>query len=472
LNTYDAVIIGAGPGGYVAGIRLGQLGKKALVVDREKPGGVCLNVGCIPSKALINASKLYDKMQHGAELGLLADNVRVDMEKLQAWKDGLVAKLTGGVRTLLKVNGCDYLNGRAQVAGRTTVKVEGQGSDAGKDLVLETGAIVIATGSRPAAIPGFVFGEGPVVDSTGALALREVPARLVVLGGGYIGMEIGTLYAKLGSHVTIVEALGTVLPGTDPDLVSVVTRKLKKMGVEVLTSATATGWRQEDGHAVVSINKEGAVTERAADTILVAVGRRPNTEGLGLEEAGVRVERGFIPVNDRLETNVPGLYAIGDVAGQPMLAHKASTEAEVVASVIAGKPASMAATVIPSVIFTDPEIASAGLSEEEAKKATPATGQKIKVGKFPFAALGRALANQDTDGFAKVLIDQETGKMLGVHVVGNGAGDMIAEAALALEMGAQADDVAMTIHAHPTLPEAIREAVLAAKGEAVHIQNR
>ncbi len=464
----DAVVIGAGPGGYVAGIRLGQLKKKALVVEKEKPGGVCLNVGCIPSKALINAAKLYDKMKHGAEMGLLADGVRVDLPRMQAWKDEVVGKLTGGVRALLKANGCEYRTGSARVISRGAVEIAGQGADAGSKTVVETNAVVIATGSRPVAIPGFAFDGKLVIDSTGALALREVPGRLVVIGAGYIGLEIGTMYAKLGSRVTVVEALPSILPGTDPELAQIVARKLKKMGVEVFTGAKAQSWAQNGDQAVVTVDAPGGAVQLEADKVLVAVGRRPNSEGLGLEEAGVRMDGGFIPVDRRMQTNVPGIYAIGDVAGQPMLAHKASKEAEVVAEVIAGIPAQMDARVIPSVIFTDPEIASAGLTADEAERR----GRKVKVGKFPFAALGRAIANHDTDGFAKVVVDAETTEVLGLHVVGNGAGDVIAEAALAIEMAALADDIGLTVHAHPTLPEAIMEAAKAAKGEAVHIQNR
>ena len=464
----DALVIGAGPGGYVAGIRLGQLGKKALVVEREKPGGICLNVGCIPSKALINAAKLYDKVKHGADLGILADNLRVDMIRMQTWKEDVVGKLTGGVRTLLKANGCDYRQGTARLTGPKTVEVEGQGADAGKKYLVEAGSIILATGSRPIEIPGFKFDGNRIVDSTGALAFRDVPARLVVIGGGYIGLEIGTLYAKLGAKVTVVEALPAILPGTDPELAQIVARRLKKMGVEVLTGAKAKAWTDKGDHAVVQVETAKGEITIDADKVLVAVGRRPNSENLGLEAAGVVVDKGFVPVDRRQRTNVPHIFAIGDVAGQPMLAHKASKEAEVAAEIIAGHKAEMDAKAIPAVIFTDPEIASAGLSAEEAEKR----GRKIKIGKFPFVALGRAIANADTEGFVKVVIDAGSHEVLGIHVVGNGAPDVIAEAALAIEMGALAEDVGLTIHAHPTLPEAIMEACKASLGEAIHVHNR
>jgi dihydrolipoamide dehydrogenase len=460
----EALVIGAGPGGYVAGIRLGQLGKKALVIEKDKPGGICLNVGCIPSKALINASKTFDKIRHAADIGILADNPRVDMTKMQSWKCDVVAKLTGGVRTLLKSNGCDYLTGVAKLVSRNKVEVTG----AEGKTTIEADHIVIATGSRPIEIPGFKFDGNRIVDSTGALDFAAVPEKLVVIGGGYIGIEIGTLYAKLGSKVTVVEALPNILTGNDLEIVQLVSRKLKKLGVEVLTGAKAKSWAEKNGRAQVTLDFGGKDTVIEADKVLVAVGRRPNSDGLGLEEVGVKVERGFITVDKQLRTNVPGIYAIGDVAGQPMLAHKASHEAEVVAEVIAGHKAEMDVRVIPAVIFSDPEVASAGLSAEEADKR----GRKVKIGKFPFAALGRAIANADTDGFVKVVIDADTKEVLGIHVVGNGASDVIAEAALAIEMGAVADDLSLTIHAHPTIPEAIMEAAKASLGEAIHIVNR
>jgi dihydrolipoamide dehydrogenase len=461
----EALVIGAGPGGYVAGIRLGQLKKKAMVVERDKPGGICLNVGCIPSKALINAAKYYDKLRHGADIGILADNLRVDMGKMQTWKGEVVTKLTSGVRTLLKANGCDYRTGVAKLTSRNTVELTEKD---GKVTTIQADNIVLATGSRPIEIPGFKFDGNRVVDSTGALDFAGVPERFVVIGGGYIGIEIGTLYAKLGAKVTVVEALPAILPGNDPEIVQLVARKLKKLGVEVMTGAKAKSWVEKGGRAVLTVEVDGKEATLDADKVLVAVGRRPNVEGLGLEAVGVKVERGFVTVDKRQRTNVPGVYAIGDVAGQPMLAHKASREAEVVAEVIAGHKSEFDVRCIPAVIFSDPEVATAGISADEAT----AKGRKVKVGKFPFVALGRAIANADTDGFVKVVIDAETHEVLGIHVVGNGASDIIAEAALAIEMGALADDISLTIHAHPTLPEAIMEAAKASLGEAIHIQNR
>jgi dihydrolipoyl dehydrogenase len=471
-QRFDAVVIGAGPGGYPAGIRLGQLEVKTCVVEREYMGGVCLNVGCIPSKSVIHAAKLFDKMSHADDLGIgIASKPTLDMTKLQAWKSGVVNKLTSGVRTLLKGNGAEIVMGSARLGtpGPDGHRVEVTGSD-GTKTTLVTKNVVIATGSRPTQIPGFQVDQQRIIDSTGALALDAVPPRLVVIGGGYIGLELGMVYAKFGSKVTVVEALPSILASMDKDCVAVVARKLRRMGVEVMTKAKARGWEDKGDRAVLTVELEDGKTATIdADKILLSVGRRPNSEDLGLDAVGVVVDpRGYIPVDDQLRTNVPGIYAIGDVVGGMMLAHKATKEGEVVAEVIAGHKAAFDVRTIPAVVFTDPEIASTGLTEEEAR----ARGHEVKTGKFPFAALGRALSVNDTDGFAKVVIDAKSGEILGVHIVGNGASDMIAEAALAIEMGAVAEDVALTIHAHPTMPEALKEAAAAALGEAVHIINR
>jgi dihydrolipoamide dehydrogenase len=458
----QALVIGAGPGGYPCGIRLGQLKVPTIVIERDRPGGVCLNVGCIPSKALIQAAKQLDKMRHGAELGLVCDNPRVDMPRLIDWKDGVVAKLTGGVKQLLKANGAEYRTGEAKLVSPNEVEI----TDAKGRVRIQARSIVIATGSRPIEIPGFKYDEQRVLSSTGALALREVPGRMVVIGGGYIGLELGMMYAKLGTKVAVIEATPNLLPGTDPELVQVVARKMKKLGIEVQLEAKAKG---DDGRAVTIVTKDGAEARLDADKVLVTVGRRPNSEGLGLEGVGVAVDaRGFIRVDERMRTSVQGIYAIGDVAGQPMLAHKATKEGEVCAEVIAGRAAAMDVRAIPAVIFTDPEIASVGLSEPEAR----AQGRDVLIGKFPMAALGRALSMAETDGFAKIVVDRASKQVLGVHIVGAGASDLVSEGALALEMGSQVEDLALTIHPHPTLPESIMEAAKAALGEAIHIVNR
>jgi len=465
------VVIGSGPGGYPCGIRLGQLGVKTIVVEKENPGGVCLNVGCIPSKALIHAAKMYEKASGKlGEMGIeIASKPTVDMKKMQAWKSGVVSKLTGGVKQLLKANGAELVVGTAKLEapGPDGHRVVVDGKDGKKTIIAKN--VVLATGSRPFVIPGFDPDGKHVIDSTGALALDHVPERMVVIGGGYIGLELGMVYAKLGTKVSVVEAMGSILSGMDPDCVGVVARKLKKMGVEVLTEAKAKGWEAKNGRAVVIADHKGQEVRIDADKILVSVGRRPNSENLGLEAAGVKVDgRGYVPADAQLRTNVAGIYAIGDLNGGMLLAHKATKEGEICAEVIAGHKAAFDVRTIPAVVFTDPEVASAGMTEKEAKDA----GHGVKVGKFPFAALGRALSVNDTDGFCKVIADAKTDEVLGVHIVGNGASDLISECALAIEMGAVLRDLALTIHPHPTLSEAIMEASAAALGEAIHVVNR
>ncbi len=468
-TTTQAIVIGSGPGGYVCAIRLAQLGVKTVVVELGELGGVCLNVGCIPSKALITASKHYQATgKKLAEMGILVDGARVEMGTMQAWKAGVVKKLTSGVGTLLKGNGVTVVRGKARFVAADTLEVT---DPSGATQRLQAPAIVVATGSRPTPIPAFPVDQEHVLDSTGALALSEVPKRLVVIGGGYIGLELGGVFARLGAQVTVLELMPQLLPGFDLDLVRPVEKGLKKAGAEVLTETRAVSWRKaDDGNGLsVTVQVKDVTRELRCDKILVTVGRRPNSDGLGLESLGVDIDRGgFIKVDSRLETSVPGVYAIGDVAGNPMLAHKASKEGEVVAEVIAGKPSVWDVRGIPAVVFTDPEIATVGLTEAEAK----AKGHTVRVGKVPFAGLGRAMTTGETEGFARVVADAKTHALLGVQIVGPEASDLIAEAGLALEMGAYADDVGLTIHAHPTLAEAVMEAAKAATGEAIHLMNR
>jgi len=471
-QRFDAVVIGAGPGGYPAAIRLGQLKVKTAIIEREYMGGVCLNVGCIPSKAVIHAAKMFDKMGHADELGItISGKPTLDMKKLQTWKGGVVNKLTSGVRTLLKGNGVEVIDGSAKLekSGPDGHRITVTGKNGTQTIVAKN--VVLATGSRPFEIPGFKIDQNRIIDSTGALALDHVPQRMIVIGGGYIGLELGMVYAKFGSKVTVVEALPRVLASMDKDCVAVVERKLKKMGIEVLANTKAKSWEDKGDRAVLTVElQDGKTATIDADKILVSVGRRPNSENLGLEAAGVTVDkRGFVVADDHLRTNIPGIYAIGDLIGGMMLAHKATHEGEVVAEILAGHNAAFDVRTIPAVVFTDPEIASTGLTEDEAKAKGHA---QLKVGKFPFAALGRALSVNDTEGFAKVVVDGKTGELLGLHIVGNGAGDLISEGALAIEMGAVADDLRLTIHPHPTLSEAVMEAAAAALGEAVHIINR
>jgi dihydrolipoamide dehydrogenase len=472
-QRFDAVVIGAGPGGYPAAIRLGQLKVKTAIIEREYWGGVCLNVGCIPSKAVIHAAKMYEKMGHADDIGIVInEKPTMDMKKLQTWKGGVVQKLTSGVRTLLKGNGVTIIDGTAKLeksgpdGHRITVKTK-----TGDETIIAKN-IVLATGSRPIEIPGFkVDNASRVIDSTGALALDHVPQRMVVIGGGYIGLELGMVYAKFGTKVTVVEAMPRLLGTMDKDCVAVVERKLKKMGVEVMLNTKAKSWEDKGDRAVLTVElADGKTATVDTDKILLSIGRRPNSENLGLDAAGVALDkRGYVVANDQLKTNVGGIYAIGDLIGGMMLAHKATKEGEIVAEIIAGHKAAFDVRTIPAVVFTDPEIAVTGLTEDEAK----AKGHtNLKIGKFPFAALGRALSVNDTEGFVKTIADGKTGEVLGVHIVGNGAADLIAEPTLAIEMGAVVDDLRLTIHAHPTLAEGLMESAAAALGEAIHIINK
>ena len=463
-HDYQAIVIGAGPAGYPCAIRLGQLGIKTLIVEKRNWGGVCLNVGCIPSKALITAAKRFEEIQHANSMGItVTGDVSVDMEKLQAWKSTIVGKLTGGVSSLLKGNGVDQTIGTATVTGPNSVSIDA--ADGKQTFTADN--IVIATGSSPIEIPGFSYADGPVLDSTKALALTQIPEKLVVIGGGYIGLELGSMLAKLGTAVTVVEMMDQVLPGFDKDVIRIIARKLKKSGVTVLKKAKALGWEQADAGIVVEIETPKGTEQLAADHVLVTVGRRPNSSGLGLHDVGVEFDGQFIKVDDQQRTSVPSIFAVGDVVGQPMLAHKGSHEGEVAAGVIAGHNVRFDAKTIPAVVFTDPEIATAGLDEASAK----ARGE-ILVGKVPFAAIGRALTTGETDGFIKVIVDKASKLVLGVTIVGPHASDLISEAALAVEMCAEALDIGLTIHPHPTLGEGVMEAAKAALGEAIHVMNR
>jgi dihydrolipoamide dehydrogenase len=461
---FQAIVIGAGPGGYPCGIRLGQLGVRTLVVEKENWGGVCLNVGCIPSKALITAAKRVEEIRHSDVMGVMVSgDVSVDMAKMQSWKGSIVAKLTKGVSQLLGANGAERLLGTAKITGPNQVTV----STKDGDKVFTADHIVVATGSRPIEIPGFAFADPPVLDSTKALALAEVPKRLVVIGGGYIGLELTGVFAKLGTEVTVVEMMDTVMPGFDKDAVKVIKRKLKKTGVKVLTKTRALGWEASDDGIVVKVETSKGEEALAADYVLVTVGRFPNGEGLGLQDVGVKMNGRFVATDEQRRTNVPSIFAIGDLAGQPMLAHKATYEGELVAEIIGGHKRVYDARTVPAVVFTDPEIAVAGLDEAAARARGP-----VKVGKVPYGAVGRALTTGDTDGFFKVIVDAEDHQVLGVTICGSHASDLISEAALAIEMYAEALDLGLTIHPHPTLGEGVMEAAKAAIGEAIHVINR
>ncbi|MCM0606532.1 MAG: dihydrolipoyl dehydrogenase [Xanthomonadaceae bacterium] len=464
-QTADVVVLGSGPAGYVCAIRLAQLGKKVTIIDRDELGGVCLNRGCIPSKALIYAGSLVEKIKHADEIGIDVGSVKVNLPKLMKWKDSVVKKLTGGVGGLLKANGVTILAGDAKFTGPKALEVK---SD--KETTTVTfNQIVIATGSRPFSIPGVTIDNKDVLDSTGALHLQSVPKSMLCIGGGYIGLELGTFYAKVGTKVTVVEA-GPVLLGTmDQDLVKVVAKSLDKRGVTVKTGTAVKSVKKDGANVKVVVESGGKSETITVDKVLVTIGRVPNSDGIGLEKTGVKLDsKGFILVNAARQTNVPHIYAIGDIAGQPLLAHKGSKEGMVAAEAIGGMKTTYDILAMPAVIFTDPEIATVGLSDAEAK----AKGFQTQVGVFPFAANGRALSVTESDGFVKVVGDAKTGRLLGVHIVGVEASNLIAEATLAIEMGAQVEDLALTVHAHPTLPEALMEAAEATHGHAIHIFQR
>ncbi len=465
-KTFDAVVIGAGPGGYVAAIRLAQLGKRAALVEKEATlGGVCLNWGCIPSKALIAAANLVEDVRGAAERGIIGE-VRVDLAKLREFKNVVVKKLVGGVAQLEKGNGVEVVRGTGRFVAPNAVEVKSADGDTTR---LEAPAFIVATGARPIEIPGFAFDGKDVWSAKEAIDLPELPKRLVCIGGGVIGMELGTVYAKLGAQVTFVEALPQILTGVDPEAVRLVQKGVRQRGGTVLVNAKAKGWERKGGALAVQIEVDGKAQELPADKILVGVGFRPNSEGLGLEEIGVKLgPKGFPELNEQLRTSVPSIFAIGDLAGPPFLAHKGFKEGEIAAEAIAGMKSARDWVALPAGIFTDPEIGMVGLSEEDARKQ----GYDPIVGKFAFAALGRAIAIQHTEGFVKVVGDRQSKLLLGVTVCGPEAADLIAEPALALEMGAYLEDVALTIHAHPTLPEAFMEACKAALGEAIHALNR
>lgn len=467
-RSFDVVVLGGGPGGYPCAIRLGQLGLKVACVEAEEYGGVCLNWGCIPSKALISTAHQYEKAGKAGEQGISFGSVSLDVAKLQSWKNGIVKKLTGGVRLLLKQNGAEAIEGMGRFLDDKTLEVTRANGD--KLRVSATRGIVVATGSATIQVPGFEFDGKQIIGAREAVSLAEVPKRLAVIGGGVIGLELGMVYQAFGAQLTVIELTPSLLPGVDPDAVKIVERSLTKKGGRVLKQAKAERWeRSADGGVSVVVSVGGATERVDADVVLVAVGMRPRSRGIGLEEVGVKVDaRGFVPTDAQCRTNVPGIFAVGDVSGPPMLAHKATKEGEICAEVIAGKASAKDWVTIPGIIFTDPEIATVGLTEAQAKEQ----GLEVKVGRFPFAALGRAMSIRETDGFVKVLTDEASGRVLGIHIVGPSASDLISEAALALEMVATAEDIALTVHPHPTLGEALMEAAAHSLGHAIHITNR
>ncbi|MCP8616064.1 dihydrolipoyl dehydrogenase [Salirhabdus salicampi] len=457
----DTLVVGAGPGGYVAAIRAAQLGQKVTIVEKGTLGGVCLNVGCIPSKALISASHRYEETQHSEEMGIKAEGVSLDFSKVQKWKESVVNKLTGGVEGLLKGNKVDIVSGEAFFVDKNTAKV----MDEKNSQTYKFKNAILATGSRPIEIPSFKYSDR-VLDSTGALNLKEVPKKLVVIGGGYIGTELGNAYAGFGTEVTILEGSDEILGGFEKQMSSLVKRRLKKKGVNIITKAMAKGVKEKKTGVTVTYEAKGKEEKIDADYVLVTVGRRPNTDELGLEQVGIEMDdRGLIKIDKQCRTNVENIYAIGDIVDGPPLAHKASYEGKIAAEAISGEKSEIDYLGIPAVVFSDPELATVGYSEAEAKEA----GYNVNAAKFPFAANGRALSLNDSDGFVKLVTRKEDGLVIGAQVAGPSASDVIAELGLAIEAGMTAEDIALTIHAHPTLGEVTMEAAEAALGMPIHI---
>jgi dihydrolipoamide dehydrogenase len=467
-DTFDIVIIGGGPGGYVAAIRAAQLGMKTACVEKgERLGGTCLNIGCIPSKALLQSSEKFEEATHSfAAHGVKLAGVALDLPVMMARKDKVVFDLTKGVEFLFRKNKVTWIKGTARITapGKVSVALV----DGGATQELETKSIVIASGSSVIDLPGIKIDEKRIVSSTGALSLAKVQEHFVVVGGGYIGLEMGSVWRRLGAKVTVVEFLDRITPNMDSETGKMLQRVLTKSGFEFKLGTKVVGAKTDKSGVTLTLEPAagGDKTELKADVVLVAIGRQPYTDGLGLQEVGVALDnKQRIVVDAHYQTSIPGIYAIGDVIAGPMLAHKAEDEGTVCVEMIAGMKPSLDYDAIPAVIYTWPEVASVGKTEEELKTA----GVAYKVGKFPFTANSRARTNADTDGFVKILADAATDRVLGIHIIGPDAGTMIAEAALAMEYGASSEDIARTTHAHPTLNEAVKEAALAVDGRPIHI---
>lgn len=462
----DVAVIGAGPGGYPAAIRGAQLGKKVVLIEKHKLGGECLNYGCIPSKALIHTANVVHEAKQAAAWGVTVGDVRVDAAKLQAWKQSVVDKLTNGIATLCKGNNVEVLMGEASFASPSSLDVR---TSSGIETIGFQNAI-IATGGRPSDLPAFRFDGTRIVSTKEALEFTTLPRDFLVIGGGVSGMEIACFTAKLGVRVTVVELLDQLLPGTDPDLVRVLARRVKDLGIAFHVKSQAKGWKLgRTGRTLVDIETPEGAKKLEVDAVLVAVGRKPNTEGLNAGKAGVTLdERGHVTVDRQLRTSNERIFAVGDVIGPPFLAHKATKEGLIAAEVIAGQATEVDYRAMPAAIFTDPEIATVGLTEAEAVER----GHEVKVGKAPFAVIGRALTTGESLGFVKIVMDAATRLLLGAQIVGPGASDLISELTLAIELGASVEDIALTVHPHPTLPEGIMEGAEAALGQAIHVLNR
>ena len=462
MDAFDVIVIGAGPGGYVCALRAAQLGLKVACVEKRATlGGTCLNVGCIPSKALLQSSEAFEEAGHGLQAhGVMVEGVKLDLTRMQARKGEVVAANVKGVEFLFKKNKVTWLKGAASLAGAGRVTVDG--------TEYAAKSIVIATGSESIPLPGVALNGKTIVDSTGGLELDRVPGHLVIIGGGYIGLELGSVWRRLGAEVTVVEFLDRLVPGMDGEIGKTFERVLSKQGIEFRLKTKVTGAQDSGGGVALTVEPAagGAAETLQADVVLVSIGRRPYYEGLGLEQAGVALDdRKRIKTDGHYATNVPGVYAIGDVIDGPMLAHKAEDEGVAMAEILAGQAGHVNYGVIPGVVYTWPEVASIGATEEQLK----ADGVAYKVGKFPFTANGRARAMNMTEGFVKILADTATDRVLGAHIIGPDAGTLIAEIATAMEFGASSEDIARTCHAHPTLSEAVKEAALAVEGRALHI---
>jgi dihydrolipoamide dehydrogenase len=464
-SNLHIAIVGGGPGGYAAAFLAADLGMKVTLIDPElNPGGVCLYRGCIPSKALLHIAKLIDETRHAKNWGIDYSDPRIDLSRLRSWKDSVIKKLTGGLGQLSKQRKVEYIQGSAAFENSNTLRVS---RTSGGEDSLTFDRVVIATGSRPAIIPSLKLDTPRMMDSTSALDLSEVPGTLLVLGGGYIGLELGTVYAALGSKVSIVEMLPGLLPGADRDLVLPLHKRMEKIFDSILLNTTVAAVKEEaNGIRVTFDGPEVKEREKLFDKVLVSVGRKPNSEIPGFEKTQIKVgQRGFIQVNRQLQTDDPAIYAIGDVVGEPMLAHKASHEGRTAVEAIAGHKVAFEPNAIPAVVFTDPEIAWCGLTETQAQKE----GREIKVARFPWGASGRAMTLDRTEGMTKLIVDPQTERVLGVGIVGAGAGELIAEGVLAIEMGALAKDIALTIHPHPTLSETVMESAEVFFGTSTHV---
>ncbi|MBP3952187.1 dihydrolipoyl dehydrogenase [Bacillus suaedae] len=460
-NEVDTLVIGSGPGGYVAAIRAAQLGQKVTIVEKGEIGGVCLNVGCIPSKALISAGHRYHNAKHSEDMGIIAEKVSINFDKVQEWKASVVKKLTGGVEGLLKGNKIEIVRGEAYFASENSVRI----MDENSAQTYNFKNCIIATGSRPIEIPAFKYTDR-VINSTGALALKDVPKKMVVIGGGYIGIELTGAFSNMGTEIVVLEGGKQILGGFEKQMATLVERRLKKNGVQFKMGAMAKGVEESENGVKVTAEVDGKEEVFEADYCLVTVGRKPNTDELGLEQVGVELsDRGVVKIDKQCRTSVSNIFAIGDIVEGPPLAHKASYEGKIAAEVIAGEKSEVDYLAIPAVVFSEPELASVGYDEAGAKEA----GFDVKAAKFPFAANGRALSLNDADGFMKLVTRKEDGLVIGAQIAGPGASDMIAELGLAIETGMTAEDIALTIHAHPTLGEITMETAEVVLGTPIHI---